>query len=68
MKKYLKQLRQEIMLKSFDSVYKKEDIFEVWDQNHIEFEGSNSEFHNVASTLLLNWDITVERAKCYKRE
>lgn len=51
MKKYLKQLRQEIMFRSFDSAYKKEDIFDVWDQNHIEFEGSNLEFHNVASTI-----------------
>ena len=53
MKKYLKQLRREIIHRSFNNgLYQKEDIFDEWDENHIEFEGSNAEFHNFVSTIV----------------
>jgi len=51
MKKYLKQLRQEIIINSVNSIFKDVDLFAEWDQNHMEFEGSSDEFHNVANSI-----------------
>ena len=51
MKKYLKQLRREIIIKSMNGIFEDVDLFAEWDQNHMEFEGSCEEFHNVANSI-----------------
>ena len=48
MKKYLKQLRTNLILRSMGGYLKDDSFFDEWDQNRIEFQGSNYEFHNVA--------------------
>ena len=51
MKKYLKQLRKELVVKLVGNIIQEELPFDEWDQNHIEFIGAEHEFHNVGIFL-----------------